>query len=112
MKTIKVISAVTDIRTLYKRARTSSQRALLGYMTKTGVVTDPILCGAFNVLRNIEWCMEGDEIYNLYPVEDSATVAKIVGIAQSALDGDFNSFSFSAREIDNIIRCMENIYGG
>ena len=109
MKTIKVIAQTTDIKTLYKRAKTSAQRSLLGYMAKTGVVTNPIFCGAFNVLRNIEWCMEGDEIYSLYPIEDSSTVAKIVNIAQSALDGDFNSFAFSAREIDNIIRCMENI---
>lgn len=109
MKTIKVIANTTDIRTLYKRARTSAQRALLGYMTKTGVATNPVFCGAFNVLRSIEWCMDGEEIYTLYPLEDSATVAKIIDIAQSALDGDFNSFSFSAREVDNIIRCMENI---
>lgn len=109
MKTIKVIATTIDVRTLYKKAGTSAQRALLGYMAKTGVITNPIFCGAFNVLRNIEWCMDGEEIYNLYPVEDSITVAKIIDIAQSALDGDFNSFSFSVREIDNIIRCMENI---
>lgn len=108
MKTIKVIATTTDIRTLYKRANTSAQRALLGYMAKTGVITEPIFCGAFNVLRNIEWCMDGEEIYSLYPVEDSATVAKIIDIAQSALDGNFNSFSFSVREVDNIIRCMED----
>lgn len=109
MKTIKVIATTYDVCTLYKRAKTPAQRSLLGYMAKAGFVTDPIFCGAFNVLRNIEWCMEGDEIYSLYPIEDSATVAKIIDITQSALDGNFNSFSFSAREVDNIIRCMENI---
>lgn len=109
MKTIKVIATTTDVHTLYKRARTSAQRALLGYMAKTGSIINPIFCGAFNVLRSIEWCMDGEEIYTLYPIEDSATVAKIIDIAQSALDGNFNSFSFSAREVDNIIRCMDNI---
>lgn len=109
MKTIKVIASVTDVPTLYKRTRTSAQRALLGYMAKTGVITNPIFCGAFNVLRSIEWCMEGEEIYSLYPMENSTTVAEIINIAQSALDGSFDSFSFSAREVDNIIRCMENI---
>ena len=108
MKTIKVTATKTDVHTLYKKARTSAQRALLGYMAKTGVITSPIFCGAFNILRSIEWCMDGGEIYSLYPIEDSVVVAKIVEIAQSALDGDFDSFSFSAREIDNIIRCMEN----
>jgi hypothetical protein len=109
MKTIKVMATTTDIRTMYKKARTTAQRALLGYMAKTGVVNNPIFCGAFNVLRSIEWCMDGDEIYTLYPMEDSATVTKIIDVAQSALDGDFNSFAFSAREIDNIMRCMESI---
>lgn len=109
MKTIKVMTTTADVRTLYKRAKTSAQRALLGYMVKTGEIANPIFCGAFNVLRNIEWCMDGEEIYTLYPMEDSVTVTKIINVAQSALDGDFNSFTFSTREIDNIIRCMENI---
>jgi hypothetical protein len=108
MKNIKVMAVTSDVRTMYKRAKTSAQRALLGYMVKTGEVANPILGGAFNVLRSIEWCMDGGEIYNLYPIEDSATVSKIIDVVQSALDGDFNSFSFSAREIDNIVRCMEN----
>ena len=109
MKTIKVMATTADIRSMYKKARTTAQRALLGYMAKTGVVGNPIYCGAFSVLRSIEWCMDGEEIYTLYPMEDSATVAKIINVAQSALDGDFNSFAFSAREIDNIMKCMENI---
>lgn len=109
MKTIKVEAKTCDIHTLYKKTKTSAQRALIGYMTKTGKVTNPIFCGAFNVLRYIEWCVDGGEIYSLYPLEDSCTVTKIIDIAQSALDGDYNSFSFSAREIDNIMRCMESI---
>lgn len=109
MRTIKVAANTSDIHTLYKKTRTSAQRALLGYMMKTGMATNPIFCGAFNVLRSVEWCMDGGEIYSLYPLEDSCTVAKIIDIVQSALDGDYNSFSFSAREIDNIMRCMESI---
>ena len=108
MKTIKVIATVNDVPTLYKKARTSAQRALLGYMAKTGVITSPIFCGAFNVLRSIEWCMEGDEIYSLYPMEDSVTVTEIINIAQSALDGNFDAFAFSAREVDNIVKYMGN----
>ena len=109
MKTIKVVATIYDIRTLYKKAKTSAQRALLGYMTKAGVTTDPIFGGAFNVLRNIEWCMDGEEIYSLYPLEDSETTKKILHVAQLALDGEFASFSFSTREIDNIIKCMNNL---
>ena len=107
MKTIKVIANTHDIRSMYKKARTSAQRALLGYMAKTGVATSPVFCGAFDVLRSIEWCMDGNEIYNLYPLEDSVTTTKIIDTVQMALDGEFDSFTFSAREIDNIIKYME-----
>ena len=109
MKTIKVVTAKNDIHTLYKKARTPAQRALLGFMVKTGAVSNSILGGAFNVLRNIEWCMDEREVYRLYPVEDSNTVSKIIDTVQSALDGDYNSFAFSTKEIDNIIKCMEKI---
>jgi hypothetical protein len=109
MKTIKIIANTSDVYTLYKRANTQAQRALLGYMAKTGTIKDPVFCGAFNVLRNIEWCMDEKEIYNLYSIEDTCTADKIIGIAQYALDRQFDSFAFSVREIDNIIRCMENI---
>lgn len=109
MKTIKVIATTIDVPTLYKKANTPAQRALLGYMVKAGLVTDPIFCGAFNVLRSIEWCMDGDEIYRLYPIEDSVTVNKIIDIAQSALDGCLDSFAFSEREIDKIIKYMVNM---
>lgn len=108
MKTIKVGAAIVDIRLLYKKANTPAQRALLGYMTKTAVVTDPIFGGAFNLLRGIEWCMEGSVIYNLYPLEDSVTTKKIIHIAQLALDGEFDSFTIKAKEIENIIKCMNN----
>lgn len=109
MKTVKVVSATNDILTMYKRADTYAQRALLGYMVKTGEVANPIYGGAFNLLHGIEWCMEEEVIYRLYPLDDSNTVKKIIDVAQSALDGEFNSFSFSVKEIDNIVRCMENM---
>lgn len=109
MKTIKVVTATNDIRTLYKKAKTPAQRALVGYMVKTGEIANPIYGGAFNLLHCIEWCMDEEVIYRLYPIEDSNIVKKIVDIAQSALDGEFDSFSFSVKEIDNIIKCMESI---
>ena len=109
MKTIKVVATIYDIRTLYKKAKTPAQRALLGYMTKAGLTNDSVFGGAFNVLRNIEWCVDGEEIYSLYPLEDAETSKKIIYVAQLALDGEFDSFSFSAREIENIIKCMNNL---
>lgn len=109
MKTIKVMATINDIRMLYKRANTTAQRALLGYMMKMGFATDSIFGGAFNLLHSIEWCMEGNVIYRLYPFEDSNTTKKIIHVAQLALDGEFDSFSFSEREIYNIIKNMNNI---
>lgn len=109
MKTIKVEATIyDDMRILYKSAKTLAQRALLGYMAKAGMATDSIFGGAFKVLRSIEWCMEGNVIYSLYPMEDTVTHKKIIHVAQLALDGEFDSFAFSAREIENIIKCMNN----
>jgi hypothetical protein len=108
MKTIKVASAIVDIKILYKKASTSAQRALLGYMIKTGVVKDSIFGGAFNLLHRIEWCMEGDVIYTLYPLEDNETTKKIIHVAQLALDGEFDDFSIKVKEIENIVKCMNN----
>lgn len=109
MKTIKVEATIyDDMRTIYKLAKTPAQRALLGYMAKAGMATDSIFGGAFKALRGIEWCMEGNVIYSLYPLEDSITHKKIIHIAQLALDGEFDSFAFSAREIESIIKCMNN----
>lgn len=108
MKTIKVVATVNDIKMLYKKANSPAQRALLGYMTKVGVATDSIFGGAFNLLRSIEWCMEGNVIYTLYPLEDSETTKKIIHVAQLALDGEFDDFSIKAKEIENIIKYMNN----
>lgn len=109
MRTIKVIATVVDVLALYKKAETSAQRALLGYMAKAGFITDIIHCGAFNLLRSIERCMGCNEIYSLYYIEDTATAKKIISIAQCALDGGYDAFSFSAREIDNIVKNIENV---
>jgi hypothetical protein len=108
MKTIKVVATVNDIRMMYKKANSFAQRALLGYMTKTGIATDTIFGGAFNLLHSVEWCMEGNVIYSIYPLEDAETTKKIIHVAQLALDGEFDDFSIKAKEIDNIIKCMNN----
>ena len=109
MKTIKVMATTYDIRNLYSRAKSPAQRALLGYMVKTGEMSNPIFGGAFHILRNIEWCVGYGEIYNLFPIENTTIVTQIVDIAQSALDGKFDSFAFSAKEINNILQYIEKV---
>lgn len=102
--TIKIYDTVYEPILLYRKANTPAQRALVGYITKAGLVSDPILGGAFNVLRSIEWCMQNEEVYELYSIVDSETKKKILHVVQIALDGKFDRFAVSEREINNILK--------
>ena len=92
---------------LYRLAKTTNQRALVGYMTKTGKVFNPIFGGAFNMLCNVEWCMKNNQLYALDSLEDSKTTSMIIDVVQKALEGKYNSFSFDEKEINNIAMCLE-----
>ena len=96
--TIKIYDTIYDPVVLYRKANTSNQRALVGYITKAGYAQDAIFGGAFNVLRNIEHCMYTDEIYELQSCVDDETKKKILHIVQLALDGKFDRFAISERE--------------
>jgi hypothetical protein len=90
--------------TLYRKANTPAQRALVGYIIKAGLVDDPIFGGAFSVLRGIEKCMQNEEIYELYNCVDNETKRKILHVAQLALDGKFDRFAISERERNDILK--------
>lgn len=102
--TIKVYDTVCDPITLYRKAKTPAQRALVGYITKAGMINDPIFGGAFNVLRGIENCMRNEEIYELYNCVDNETKRKILYVVQLAMDGKFDKFTISERERNGILR--------
>lgn len=102
--TIKIYDVIHEPITLYRKANTPAQRALVGYITKAGLINDAIFGGAFNVLKGIEKCMGNEEIYELYSVVDSETKRKILYIVQLALDGKFDRFTISEREKNDIIR--------
>lgn len=102
--TIKIYDTVYEPILLYRKANTPAQRALVGYITKAGLVSDPILGGAFNVLKGIEKCMRNEEIYELYSLVDNLTKKKILHIVQLALDGKLDRFTVSEREINNILK--------
>ena len=102
--TIKIYDTIYEPILLYRKASTPAQRALVGYITKAGLVCDPILGGAFNVLRSIERCMYNEEVYELYNIVDDITKKKILHIVQLALDGHFDRFAISEREISNILK--------
>ena len=102
--TIKIYDTIHEPVLLYRKANTPAQRALVGYITKAGLVHDPIFGGAFNALRSIERCMRDEEIYELYSCVDKDTKRKILYVAQLALDGKFDRFAISERERNEILR--------
>lgn len=96
MKIINVHQLYCDPKSLYKKANTKSQRALLGYMAKGGFIRDPIYGGAFKLLKEIESC---DGIYVLETEEKSKITMEIISIAEAAMKGMWDEFAFTEREI-------------
>ena len=104
--TIKIIDTTFQTIDLYRKVRTPEQKALAGYIIKAGETYNPILGGAFKALRDIQYCMEVNEIYRLYPLVDSATEKKILHVVQMALDGQFDRFAISERERQTTIKAL------
>lgn len=102
--TIKIDHHTFDTLTLYKRANTNAQKALAGYIIKSGKTNDRVLGGAFHVLRKIEYCVEEGEIYELYNLLDSSEKRKILDYAQMALDGDLDAYMITEAERKNMIK--------
>ena len=99
MKTINVSRIYCEPEVLYKKAKTKSQRALLGYMAKGGFIRDPIYGGAFKLLREIE---SYAGIYVIQTEEKPKVITEIIRIAEAAMLGMWDDFAFSEREIKNI----------
>ncbi len=104
--TIKITHHVYETLTLYKRANTEAQRALAGYIIRTGKVNDPLLGGAFNVLCKIERCNEEGEIYELYNLLSSQEKRKILDYVQMAMDGEFDQFMITETERKSMVKCL------
>lgn len=104
MRSIKLHAIEYDILTLYRKAKTPAQRALAGYIVKSGNIHNPIFGGAFHFLREVEHCMYDEEIYEIYSFVDSTVKKQIVHVAQLAIDGDLDKFAMSEREIKDTIK--------
>lgn len=104
--TIKINHHVFETLTLYKRASTSAQRSLAGYIIRSGKANDPILGGAFHVLCKIERCNEQNEIYELYNLLSAQEKRKVLDYVQMAMDGEFDQFMFTESERRNMIKCL------
>lgn len=104
--TIKIYDTALDTITLYRKANTPAQRAIAGYIIKSGKVNDPIFGGAFTLLRAIEHCNTIGEIYKLYSLVDSQTERQIIHVAQLALDEKFDKFMVSERERNDTIKYL------
>lgn len=102
--TIKINHHTFETITLYKRANTDAQKALAGYIIKTGKVNDPILGGAFHVLCKIERCNDEGEVYELYNLLTSQEKRKVIDYVQMAMDGEFSPFMFNETERRNMIK--------
>ena len=99
MKIIKANRLYCEPHTLYKKAKTKSQRALLGYMAKGGFIRDPMYVGAFRIVREIEsyaglYVLETDELPEV--------AMEIIRIAESAMLGMWDDFEFKKKEIKSI----------
>ena len=99
MKIVKANRLYCEPQSLYKKANTKSQRALLGYMAKGGFIRDPMYVGAFRLVREIESC---DGIYVLETEEKPKLAMEIINIAEAAMKGMWDDFAFTEREIKSI----------
>ena len=102
--TIKINHHVFETLVLYKRANTEAQRALAGYIIRSGKVNDPILGGAFHVLCKIERCNEEGEVYELYNLLSVTEKRKVLDYVQMALDGELDAFMFNEAERKNMMK--------
>lgn len=104
MKHIIVEPAYNGIISMYKRSNTNAQRALLGYVVKSGLAADPILCGAFNTLCEVEQCIKENQLYIPVPCNDANIATEIYRVAENAMLGKYDRYSFSARDIHLILK--------
>lgn len=111
MKTIVVKKVYFNIQSMYKKAETKTQRALLGYIVKGGHAGDPVYGGAFHLVKCIE---STTGIYALHTEEAPNCASQIVQIAESAMLGMWDDFAFSEREINTILTQLGhlNMKGG
>lgn len=109
MKTIKTMEIIIDPLTMYKQTKTPAQRALAGYIMKSGNAYDSIFGGAFHLLRQVERYMELKEIYYIMPCSGAESIKQIVHIAQSAIDGDLDQFAMTEKEIANTIKYLQEM---
>lgn len=102
MKSIKVTEIQYDLKSMYRKANSLSERALLGFMLKAGLTDDVIFGGAFAVLCAVERCKG---LYKLLPYCDSKeNERKILYVVECALDGEWDDFAISQKEINYNLR--------
>ena len=102
MKTIFITATPWDVKSLYQESSTPARRALLGYMLKTGNANDPILGGAFSLIRDIE--MRNGRLYRITPQVSLQKEKEIIAIAETTMAGGLKGFTLSKREIKRALR--------
>lgn len=112
MKIVKLYDTIYEINTLYHKANTPAQRALAGYIIKSGKTQDSIFGGAFQLLCDVERCMRNEDIYMIHSYVDRKTESMISHVAQKALNGDFNAFVLRKADIEAIVKALSEIHKG
>lgn len=107
MRNILISPSSNGAHFMYLKANTKHQKALLGYMIKNGVASDPILGGAFNLLCEIEACELKSMIYILNIACDPDVATEIGKIAERAKMGAYNKYAFSNWELAKILTQIE-----
>lgn len=105
MKIIRVMETAMPVRTIYTKATTPNQRALLGYIIRKGYTDDYVMLGALHLLREIEKANERKVLYQLCPETHNAKY--IIECCELAQQGAFDRFTMPAREIRKCIKLME-----
>ena len=108
MKLIRVGLHNLNVQTMYQKANTKAQWALLGYIIKGGHAQDGVFIGAFNLLHSIENC-KGKVVYGLSFETDDKTAMTIIQIVEEAMAGKYNYAAFKRKEIRRILRQFKKI---
>lgn len=107
MINISVAPRHNEVRFMYQKARTKAQKALLGYIVKSGRVSDPIFGGAFNLLHETEKCIANNRLYNLCFECDTDVATQISNIVEQASLGAYNKYAFTRWDIAKILVQIE-----
>lgn len=107
MKRIPIGTTSFTVKAMYEKANTEPQRALLGYMIKSGYANNDTFCHAFYVLHTIEVIEARNGVYGFARKTSIENAKAIMHIVEAARRGTYNALRFSKKDIKKILRQLE-----